>query len=77
VALRVLRFVFAPEEKVEERAISEATRPPGTNVSPAPLKLPIITMAPLTRREPRWGFFLQACDAEEPRRVLVPSSDNG
>ena len=84
IACCVLRFVFAPEEKVEERAVtsmqadgdcSAAAEPPPPVEAP-PSAMPIVENTPLARRAPRFGFFLQASDAGEPRGVLVPSFDN-
>jgi hypothetical protein len=84
IACCVLRFIFAPDEKVEERAVtstpadgdcSAAAEPPPP-VEPPPSAMPIVENTPLARREPRFGFFLQASDAGEPRGVLVPSFDN-
>ena len=84
IACCVLRFIFAPEEKVEERAVtstpadgdcSAAAEPPPPVEAP-PSAMPIVENTPLARREPRFGFFLQASDAGEPRGVLVPSFDN-
>ena len=84
MAIRVLQLVFAPEEKVEERAVTSTPADGGGSaaaelpppVDPPSPAMPIVEVTPFTRREPRLGFFLQAC-AGEPCRVLVPSSDNG